>query len=151
MPPQSFEASLDSLEPIRDYVQNAAQAAGLDRQAVYNATLAVDEIVTNIITHGYEEAGLKGVITVGADLEEDRLVLRVEDWGKPYDPNAHQVPSEEDLKRPLEDRAGGGLGILLARAAAHEIQYTASSNGNVHRLVMLLPDGRKAPRRHGHS
>ncbi len=42
---------LDSLEPIRGYIKQAAAAANLEKKSTYRLILAVDEIATNIILH----------------------------------------------------------------------------------------------------
>ena len=59
-PRASFPGTLDALEPLRAYVKEAGEAAGLDRSAVYNLCLAIDEIATNVVLYGYEQAGLAG-------------------------------------------------------------------------------------------
>lgn len=140
MEERTFPGTLDALEPIRQYVSEAAQAAGLDRSAIYSLCLAVDEIATNVVLHGYEEAGLQGELRIGASVEPDRLVIRLEDHGKSYDPNVHQMPGDEDLSLPLELRQIGGLGILLARDAVDDLQYETTAQGNVHRFVVLRKD-----------
>jgi serine/threonine-protein kinase RsbW len=139
MEEQTFPATLDSLQPIRDYVTRVAADAGLDRGAIYDLCLAVDEIATNVIIHGYEEAGLSGNLKIGADLDRDKLIIRLEDHGKAYDPNAHELPTEFDLTAPLVERQMGGLGIFLAKTSVQDLQYTAGDLGNVHRFVMVLP------------
>ena len=50
----TLPGNFDALSPIRDYVKAAANAAGLDHTATYNLLLAVDEIATNVVVHGYE-------------------------------------------------------------------------------------------------
>jgi len=140
MEEQTFPATLDSLQPIRDYVTKVAADAGLDRGAIYDLCLAVDEIATNVIIHGYEEAGLSGNLKIGADLDRDKLIIRLEDHGKAYDPNFHELPTELDLQAPLEERQMGGLGIFLAKTSVQDLQYTAGDLGNVHRFVMALPN-----------
>jgi anti-sigma regulatory factor (Ser/Thr protein kinase) len=142
MDEQTFPGTLDSLEEIRKYVAEAARAVGFDSGATYNLCLAVDEIVTNVIVHGYEEAGLTGDIKIDSGTEGDKFVVRVKDRGKPYDPNAHQVPALEDLNLPLELRNIGGLGILLAKDAVDDLQYSSTNDGNTHRFVMLLPNAK---------
>jgi serine/threonine-protein kinase RsbW len=52
--------TVDSLAAISTYVVGAAAAAGLDKQAAYGLRLAVDEIATNAIVHGYQKAGQSG-------------------------------------------------------------------------------------------
>ena len=62
MKPLRLPATLDSLEQLGEYVIAATAEAELDAKAAYGLRLAVDEIATNIITHGYEEAGKTGEV-----------------------------------------------------------------------------------------
>jgi len=126
--------NLDSLEMIGKYVMEAAGAAGLDRKAAYRLRLAVDELATNVVMHGYEEAGLSGTIDVWAEIDGGRLVICMEDEGIPYDPTATPVP--DDLDEPLEDRDLGGLGVFLARRGVDELRYERVDGHNRSILVM---------------
>ena len=137
---QIFPGTLDALEPIRKYVSEAAESAGLDRSAIYKLCLAVDEIATNIVTHGYQEAGLKGNLKIGSSLEDGNLVIVLEDHGRPYDPNVHEVPEPEHLELPLEAKPIGGLGIFLALEGVDDLQYRATDAANVHRFIVRLPE-----------
>src|SRR5438552_8818951 len=80
MDPLTLPATLESLEPLVQYVLSAAAAAGLDRKASYRLRLAVDEIATNIITHGYAESHIDGDVLVHANVGDERLVITLEDW-----------------------------------------------------------------------
>ncbi len=139
MQAETFPGTLDALEPLRKYVTSAAESAGLDHSKVYGLCLAVDEIATNIVLHGYEEAGLTGDLTVTASVEPDRLVIDLRDQGKSYDPNFHAMPDPDALSLPLEDRSMGGLGILLAKDSVDDLQYTVTDRGNIHRFIVLRP------------
>ncbi|HSA61408.1 MAG TPA: ATP-binding protein [Nitrospiraceae bacterium] len=138
MQERTFPGTLDALEPIRKFVSEAAEAAGMDRSAIYNLCLAVDEIATNVVLHGYEEAGLSGEMSVSAAVGPENLVIRLLDHGKPYDPNYHDTPSGDDLSRPLEEREIGGLGILLALDGVDDLQYEVTDRGNEHRFFVQL-------------
>ncbi|HTV54324.1 MAG TPA: SpoIIE family protein phosphatase [Terriglobia bacterium] len=138
----TLPGNLDALEPIRDYVKNVAQKAGLEDAATYKLCLAVDEIATNVVVHGYQEAGLSGDLTVRGDIDEARLVVQLQDTGKSYDPTKHSVPDTEVLSRPLNEREMGGLGIALALDGVDDLQYEAGEQGNVHRFVVNLPKER---------
>ena len=60
----SVPGTLDSLAVIREYVKAAADEAGLDGRRAYRLQLAVDEIATNIVNHGYSEAGITGSVRI---------------------------------------------------------------------------------------
>jgi sigma-B regulation protein RsbU (phosphoserine phosphatase) len=134
----TLPGNLDALEPIRDYVKEIAETAGLDSSAVYKLLLAVDEIATNVVTHGYEEAGLTGSLTIRGTAEGGRLVVQLEDTGKSYDSTKHLLPGAEVLSRPLNEREVGGLGIALALDGVDDLQYEATEHGNVHRFILNL-------------
>jgi serine phosphatase RsbU (regulator of sigma subunit)/anti-sigma regulatory factor (Ser/Thr protein kinase) len=134
----TFPGSLDALSSIRQYVKTAAEAAGLDRSAAYSLVLAVDEIATNVIEHGYKEAGLKGDISVGAARDNDSLVIRLADTGKSFDPNSLPDINDIELLKELEDRPVGGLGIMLAKIGVDNLQYEATGSGNICRFSIRL-------------
>lgn len=138
---QTFPGTLDALAPVREFVANVAHAVGFNRSATYKLCLAVDEIATNIVLHGYDEAGLKGNLKIGATGEDDKLVIRMEDQGRSYDPNLFVLPRAEDLTLPLESRDAGKLGIYLTLDGVDELQYTATDTVNIHRFIVLLPPG----------
>src|SRR5688572_26064921 len=96
----TLPGTLDALPRIAAYVKAAAASAGLDKKATYCLRQAVDEVATNIIVHGYDEAGLSGDIVVDSRLEHGRLVVVLEDSARPYDPRTQPPP--DDLDRPLE-------------------------------------------------
>jgi len=136
MEKQTFPGTLDALELVRNYVTMAAEQYKLEQHATYKLCLAVDEIATNIVTHGYQEAGLVGDITVGATLEDGGLVIWLEDCGTSYDPAFHKVPLPEHLSMPLEARYPGGLGIMLAQMGVDDLQYSRAGSRNTHRFIV---------------
>ena len=139
-----------NLSQLMDYVTWAAAAFGLDDAATYRLSLAVDEIATNIVLHGYEDAGLSGDLriwaetVIGAETElaakaelgaeaewgaaPDILSIYLEDTGAPFDPR--QAPQPPDLDRPLEERRDGGLGIFLALWGVDGFVYEHEGNKN---------------------
>lgn len=137
MQEKRFPGTLDSLAPVRAYVTEAGRAAGLDSARIYNLCLAVDEIATNIVLHGYEEVGLKGDIAIEALQERGQLIIRLLDHGRTYDPN--QVP-KPDLGNPLNQQTGG-WGLFLSKTGVDQFDYTSSDSGNVHLFVVHLPAG----------
>lgn len=132
-----FPGTLDSLALVRSYVSAAARAAGLDSGKTYKLCLAVDEIATNIVVHGYEEVGLEGDIIVDTLQENGQLIILLLDHGRTYDPD--KVP-QPDLESPLKQQTGG-WGVFLGKTAVDQFEYTSTDSGNVHRFVMRLPPG----------
>jgi len=134
----SLPASLTALSDIRRLVTQACQTAGLSEDATYRLALAVDEIATNVITHGYEEQGMTGDIVVSLDQTDQELIVLLEDTGVAFDPRDRSLPTAEDLDKPLDDREIGGLGIFLALAGVDRFDYQRSDNVNRNLFAMNL-------------
>lgn len=136
MEPLNVPGTLDSLGAIADYVMSAAKEAGLDKKAAYKLRLAVDEIATNIVIHGYEEAGKQGDIDLNVQIEDQVLTVCLEDTGVQYDPS--QKPEQDDLDLPLEQRDIGGLGVYLAIQSVDRFIYERNEHKNCNIFVMNL-------------
>jgi anti-sigma regulatory factor (Ser/Thr protein kinase) len=125
------------LSDIAAYVLNAARAAGLDTTGSYRLRLAVDELATNIVVHGYVEAGQQGQIWVHALIDAQELTITLEDTGVPFDPRAY--PVEDQFDRSLADRQPGGLGIYLALKGVDSFSYVYAAGRNHNSLTMRRP------------
>lgn len=132
----TLPGTLDSLKAIRDYVTQAAELAGLGKKTAYRLNLAVDEIATNIILHGYQEANLEGDLVVSADIDDCDLTIRLEDTGMDYDPSL--VGNLENPAQPLDQREEGGLGVYLTVRNVDRFTYERAGERNLHTLVMHL-------------
>jgi anti-sigma regulatory factor (Ser/Thr protein kinase) len=130
-------ATLDSLAEIAAFVLATADAAGLDRRARYRLRLAVDELATNVILHGYAGAPDSSTIDVRTEQDEHTLTVVLEDAGVPFDPR--QVPPPRDLVLPAEQRQVGGLGVYLALGGVDRFSYERAGGRNRNVLVMKRP------------
>jgi serine/threonine-protein kinase RsbW len=130
MEPITVPGRLDSLKAIATYVMSAAEQAGLEKKEAYKLRLAIDEIATNIILHGYEEAGLTGNIELTTQLSETAITITLEDSAIPYDPLQHNHPNESDLQQSLAERKLGGLGVFLAVDGVDDFAYEFINNCN---------------------
>jgi anti-sigma regulatory factor (Ser/Thr protein kinase) len=129
----TLPGNLESLGSLRDFVRSAAGSAGLDKSAAYRLGLAVDEVATNIVTHGYDEAGLAGAIEIWCEVKPDALRIYLEDTGAPYDPDKYVAP---DINQPWEDRSLGGWGVFLAIQGVDDLQYAKNAGKNRHTFVV---------------
>jgi anti-sigma regulatory factor (Ser/Thr protein kinase) len=106
----------DILQFLRD--------AGVDGRAVHHVALVVEEILTNVASHGGNpDAGA----TVAIELEPDRIIGRIGDWGRPFDPRTAPAP---DTGAPIEERATGGLGLHLVRQLSSALDYRRDGQQN---------------------
>ena len=119
---------LESLGEISKYVLSVAQKAELSKKDTYRLRLAVDEIATNIIIHGYKEAGIEGEIICKSKVDEQVITIYLEDTGAEYDSTQKEQP--DNLNQPLEEREIGGLGIYLAINGVDLFNYERIGNCN---------------------
>jgi serine/threonine-protein kinase RsbW len=113
--------TLDSTALIRDFVKEAITLAGIEKKRGYRLQLAVDEIATNIVTHGYSENGTAGPIEVWGDLDDENLTITLEDSAVPFDP--FSLPPPDNLEDPLEERPFGGYGVYLTIKNVDKFYY----------------------------
>jgi serine/threonine-protein kinase RsbW len=137
MEPLIVPGILDSLGLIREYVKVAATHAGLDRKYSYRLQLAVDEIATNVINHGYLEAGKSGTVRISADLSPEALTVTLEDTATPFDPRELERP--DHINRPLGEKPIGGLGVFLAIESVDEFRYEHIDGANRNVFVIRRP------------
>jgi serine/threonine-protein kinase RsbW len=133
----SVPGTLESLTVIREYIKAAAEEAGLDVRRIYRLQLAVDEIATNIINHGYRESGRSGDVRMCAEIDHDSLTITLEDTAVPFDPRRMKRPEQIDL--PLAERPIGGLGVFLAMESVDEFRHEYVDNMNRNVFVMRRP------------
>jgi serine/threonine-protein kinase RsbW len=134
MEPLTVPGTLDALQAIAEYVVAATAAAGLDEEAAYRLRLAVDEIATNVITHGYAGADIQGTLRLRVDIDRETLIISIEDNGVAYVPLPHL--RSDDLSLPPEQRQAGGMGVYLAVWSVDEFLYQRVGDRNRHILVM---------------
>jgi serine/threonine-protein kinase RsbW len=137
--PIILPGQLESLSAIGRYVVAAATAADLDRAAAYKLRLAVDELATNVVVHGYQEAAISGSVTVSATIDDRTLMIVIEDTARPFDPTAMTLPDEEALELPLDQRQIGGLGVMLAREGVDALRYERVDGRNRTMVVVNRP------------
>jgi serine/threonine-protein kinase RsbW len=128
MEPLTVQGTLKSVDQLVNYVVTAATKAQLNHRKTYGLRLAVDEIATNIITHGYEAAGLDGDLTVTAVFQPNKLIIELTDNGRPFDPR--QIAPPTNLNKPLHKRTLGNLGIFLAMWGIDDFQYENEQDCN---------------------
>lgn len=110
-----------------DRIEAFGVEAGLLPDVTFRLTLALDEIVSNVIRHAFDD-GAQHPIEVRLDVTNGMVTATVEDDGVPFDPREAPAPA---LDAPLEERQAGGLGMHLVRSTMDEIEYRRDGGRNV--------------------
>lgn len=120
---------LGELSRLEQFLTEAAQHIGLDERTSYLLNLACDELVTNIILHGYspEETGLRSIL-LAVRFASGGLELQLTDEGCAFDPLSKPAP---DVTLSVEERGIGGLGIHFVIQIMDEVRYERSDGRNV--------------------
>ncbi|WP_371614938.1 ATP-binding protein [Streptomyces sp. NBC_00454] len=126
-------ATMGALGDIAALVLRLATRAGLDKGAAYRIRLAVDELATNTVMHGYR--GGDGRITVRGRSGPGRVQISIEDSAPAFDPSRGRLPP--DPGTAPERRRIGGLGIHLALTSVDEFGYVRRDGRNISTLTVM--------------
>lgn len=128
---KTFEAKLDKIPEMIEFVTENAGAMGVHPKRVMHLELAIEEAVANICSYAY--AVPPGEVTIRVAREP--VVVRIEliDAGIPFDPLGIEEP---DIKSEIENRDVGGLGIFLMRRMLDEMHYSRRDGQNVLTLAV---------------
>jgi serine/threonine-protein kinase RsbW len=118
-------------------VETFGNEAGLPSDLTYRLTLALDEIASNVIRHGYSDKN-DHLFEIRLSVDEGIVTAVIEDDGHPYDPRESPAP---DLSLPIEDRGPGGLGMFLVRETMDSIEYERKNGHNILTVKASKRDG----------
>ena len=117
-------ASLEDLDEIRDFISRQLADHGCDPDTTYDVQLAVVELMTNSIIHGYK--GKPGYVEIEVEQNGTKMLVFVRDHAAQFDPTQALPP---DLSLPLEQRCFGGMGIYLVKQIVNEMKYQPLPQG----------------------
>jgi serine/threonine-protein kinase RsbW len=121
------DARREHLGDVLAFVDHACARAGVAHEVLFDVRLAVEEVVTNVIDHGYAGAPT-GPVTVRFHHDPRQIIITVEDLARPFDPSRLVPP---DVAAPLEQRAIGGLGWHHGHQVMDEVRHAqGSTHGN---------------------
>src|SRR6185369_16325360 len=95
---------LEEIAPLTERFSEWAVGVGVPQKAIAGVMLMLDELISNIVMHGYRDAA--GPVEVSGELQGDRLVIVLKDRAHAFNPL--DVP-QADTSLSIEDRDIGGL------------------------------------------
>jgi sigma-B regulation protein RsbU (phosphoserine phosphatase) len=117
---------LAELQRLNQVVTEFAEHQNLAPELVYRVNLVLEEIITNVISYGYEDSS-EHEISVRLSWEDPRIDIEIKDDGRPFNPLEAPQP---DIGKPLIERQIGGLGIHLVRKMMDDLEYRRESDKN---------------------
>ena len=127
----AIQGQMDEIVHARDFVAATAHKVGLSDKSIHHCALAVDEICTNIIEHGYKHQGNEKLIEIICVAEPTRLIIIIRDEGPAFNPLMHSDP---DPKANLDMREHGGWGIFFVKEVMDQVVY--SRDGEFNQLTL---------------
>jgi serine/threonine-protein kinase RsbW len=115
------------IEHLNRIVRQFGDLHEVPGRTLYAVNLALDEVVTNVVVHGFDNPADQEVearITV----RDGIITAEVEDAGRPFNPLDAPAP---DLNASLDERTVGGLGIHLVKSLMDRVEYRREGEKNV--------------------
>jgi serine/threonine-protein kinase RsbW len=113
---------LPQIRCIRHWLEGVLADRRLSAHDVSDLALAVAEICTNIVRHGYGSAG-GGDIEIQVSNQEDAVHVVILDRAPPFSPDRIEVP-------PLDALQEGGYGLALARSVVDDMRFEHAPGRN---------------------
>jgi len=118
---------ISETERVQEIIEQLSQKHGWDTELQFNMNLALEEILTNVISYGYEDKKEHEILLRFSITAED-LTVEIEDDGLAFNPLDQPEP---DLNKPLGERQPGGLGIFLVRKVMDQVEYLKKNGKNI--------------------
>jgi sigma-B regulation protein RsbU (phosphoserine phosphatase) len=120
-------AGLSLLQAVQDGVNDFARNHQWSQEALFQVSLAVEETVMNVISHGGGGDALPVQVRICLRQEGMDLDLEIADNGVAFDPTQAPPP---DLEAGLADRPVGGLGVFLVHQMVDAVSYRREAGWN---------------------
>ena len=120
---------LADLDTVHVAISDFSAQHALPQDLTTALRLALDELITNIVEHGFERHALdERYLVLRLDSTGDVVQATIEDNGIPFDPT---VAALAEPGGSLDDRPIGGLGLHLVRRSIDRMHYQRDGERNV--------------------
>ncbi len=126
---------MESLAPALAYLKQAS--SGADPATALRAETALEELLTNSVTHGGAGQLVSASVWLGVAVHGEVLRLRYEDACPAFDPLPVIESALQLIQNPAEHRPVGGLGLLMVYRLAEDFRYAWENGHNCVDLSFL--------------
>ncbi|MAU11073.1 MAG: hypothetical protein CL607_14725 [Anaerolineaceae bacterium] len=128
-------AAIDQIRRAVLFVATSSQRMGMGTDGAHQVQIAVEEIITNIVEHGYRADPQSAVIDIAVEREGQQVIITITDDAPLFNP---LLNTEPDPHTPLEDRKTGGWGVYFVKQYVDAVHYRAASNRNQITLIKKI-------------
>ncbi len=129
-----LESQLAEIQELAEALDRFSKISAIPPKVLFRINLAIDELITNTITHGYA-GNARRQIDVVVNRGDRHLEVELMDDGLPFNPLSVATP---DTEAGIEDRALGGLGVHFVRTLIEQVEYRHDGARNIIRLTVPL-------------
>ncbi|MFI5264408.1 MAG: ATP-binding protein [Candidatus Kapaibacterium sp.] len=131
----SLPADTHHLAELRSFINAAGMDHHIDSSVLHYLELAADEVVTNVIEHSASGGDIFCSCVINSEMH---TVICEISWisDEPFVPEV--FPEPEHIRRRLETREPGGLGVFLIHSLVDQIEYDYSGGRSIIRLAKKL-------------
>jgi anti-sigma regulatory factor (Ser/Thr protein kinase) len=119
---RTFTVTVDGVTAIDSWVEQIANQWGLSEKAAFGARLCLAELAANVLEHGIARSQDDHIV-ITMDRVRDGIEVEFVDSRERFDPTAPRSVVEAPAN-------GGGRGLALLRAYAHDLTYVADPDYN---------------------
>lgn len=132
----TLSSRLSEIARVPPWLDNLASRDGIPERTRFGMDLCLEEVLSNIIRHGYRGAPGHAILVTYENPRRDTFSLVIEDEAPPFNPLRHN-------DRPvcsLDDVSEGGHGIHLVRQFANQVDYAPTATGNRLTISFIVPE-----------
>jgi len=123
----ALQSRLSEIAQVPAWTEDLASRYAIPGDVQFAMDLCLEEVLSNIIRHGYAGAQDRPVIVNFTKLREGYFVIVVDDEAPYFNPlDAPELP----MVSPAEQSRIGGQGIRLVRQFANTLDYESTPTGN---------------------
>jgi anti-sigma regulatory factor (Ser/Thr protein kinase) len=114
----------EAISHLTEKVMAFLSKQGVDARATHHVALVLEEVLTNLGTHGdCRDIPARVIVRV----RPDKVIGEIIDAGPPFDPRLVPNPASEVGSA---DHAVGGLGLHLVRKLSSDLEYARRTDEN---------------------
>jgi anti-sigma regulatory factor (Ser/Thr protein kinase) len=119
-------SEIAEIPKVSTRLEEALSGSGFSSEEILDTQLAVEEVITNTINHGYKKPG--GDIDISFRITGSSTEIEIADNAPPFNPLSLPEP---DISGNISDRKVGGLGVFLVRQVMDDVRYRYENGKNV--------------------
>ncbi len=122
----TIESEIAEIPKVSARLEEVLSGSGFSSEEILDTQLAVEEVITNTINHGYKKPG--GRIDISLRFSGSSTEIEIADNAPPFNPLSLPEP---DISGNISDRKVGGLGVFLVRQVMDDVRYRHENGRNI--------------------